>query len=75
MNQRFNLPNSPAPIAPMVYVKDRTIWQYRVLTGESPDKDKVDEQKLNELGREGWELAATLIHNGSVHFYFKRVKE
>jgi hypothetical protein len=54
----------------MVYVHDKTVWQYKVLT-----RDLVPgEEELNTLGKEGWELAAVLTHHGAVHFYFKRMK-
>ena len=32
MSHRFNFPGGPAaPITPMVYVKDKTVWQYKLL--------------------------------------------
>jgi hypothetical protein len=69
---RINPPTSgPAPHTPMVYVRDKTVWQYKVLT-----RDLVlGEEELNALGKEGWELAAVLTHHSAVHFYFKRMKD
>jgi len=33
MSGRFKYPGTPAgPITPMVYVKDKTVWQYKALT-------------------------------------------
>jgi hypothetical protein len=34
MNHRFNFPAQPgpAPITPIVYVKDKTVWEYKLLT-------------------------------------------
>ena len=71
MKTNFPTSSGPAPITPMVYVHDRTVWQYKVLT-----RDLVlGEEELNALGKEGWELAAVLQHHGAVHFYFKRIKD
>jgi len=70
---RTNPPTAsgPAPHTPMVYVRDKTVWQYKVLT-----RDLVlGEEELNALGKEGWELAAVLTHHSAVHFYFKRMKD
>ena len=70
MKTNFPTSSGPAPITPMVYVHDKTVWQYKVLT-----RDLVpSEEELNALGKEGWELAAVLTHHGAVHFYFKRIK-
>jgi hypothetical protein len=74
-NNRFNFPTppSPAPITPMVYIRDKTVWQYKVLTRDLVQGPGEDE--LNTLGKEGWELAAVLPHVGVAHFYFKRRKD
>jgi hypothetical protein len=75
MSRRSNFPNppSPAPITPMVYVRDKTVWQSKVVTRELARP--LDEEDLNALGKEGWELAAVLSHSGAAHFYFKRMKD
>lgn len=75
MGDRMNFPNSPGPIPapPMVYVHDQTVWEYKVITrdvAQSPN-----EQELNALGKDGWELAVVLPCGGAVHFYFKRLKD
>jgi hypothetical protein len=57
----------------MVYVRDRTIWQYKVLTRDVPLS--LSEEELNALGKQGWELAAVLTQGGVAHFYFKRMRE
>jgi len=75
MSRRFNFPTppSPTPITPMVYVKDKTMWQYKVLTRDAAQS--LSEEELNTLGNEGWELAAVLPHGGAAHFVFKRTKD
>jgi hypothetical protein len=71
MKTNFPTPSGPVPITPMVYVRDKTVWQYKVLT-----RDLVPgEEELNALGKEGWELSGVLTHHGAVHFYFKRLKD
>ena len=75
MSNRFNssTPSGPVPIAPMVYVKDKTVWQYKILIRDVAQNPNEDE--LNALGKDGWELAAVLQHGGVTHFYFKRMKD
>jgi hypothetical protein len=57
----------------MVYVRDRTVWQYKVLTRDIPLSPS--EEELNMLGKDGWELIAVLTRGGVTHFYFKRMKD
>ena len=74
MSHRFNVPTPPSapPITPIVYVSERTVWQYKLLTR---DLDKtLSEEELNAYGKDGWELAAVLPQGNIVHFYFKRLK-
>ena len=75
MSDRFNpeTPSSHAPITPMVYVRDKTVWQYKVLSRDLAQGP--NEEELNTLGKDGWELAAVVPHVGVAHFYFKRMKE
>ena len=70
-----NFPNSPgpAPHTPMVYVHDRTVWQYKVVTRDVPLS--LSEEELNTLGKEGWELTGVITQGGVTHFYFKRMKD
>lgn len=74
MSHRFNVPTPPSapPITPIVYVNEKTVWQYKVLTSETGQT--ISEEELNRFGKEGWELAAVLPLGSSVHFYFKRLK-
>ncbi len=74
MSRRSNFPNppSPSPIPPMVYVHDKAVWQYKVISRDLPQA--LNEEELNALGKEGWELTAVLSEGGARHFYFKRMK-
>jgi len=77
MMQKFNFPTptGPTPITPMVYVKDKTVWQYKVLTRNLAKQEAPSEEELNTLGKEGWELAAIFSDSPNVYFYFKRLKD
>jgi len=75
MSNRFNspAPGGPVPIAPMVYVREKSVWQYKILirgVAQGPNEDE-----LNALGKDGWELAAVLLQGSVAHFYFKRMKD
>ena len=77
MRQKFNspTPSGPAPITPIVYVKDNTVWQYKLVTRNLAKADAPTEAELNALGKEGWELAGIVTDHPIVYFYFKRLKE
>jgi Domain of unknown function (DUF4177) len=77
MNHRFNFPAQPgpAPITPIVYVKDKTVWEYKLLTRNLSKEEAPSEEELNRLGKEGWELAGVFSDSPFVHFYFKRMKD
>jgi len=77
MNQKFSFPiqRGPAPPIPMVYVKDNTVWEYKVLNRNLSKEEAPSESELNTLGKEGWELAGVFTDSPFVHFYFKRLKD
>jgi len=77
MNERFNFPplSGPGPVTPMVYVKDKTVWQYKLLNRNLSKEETPTEEELNKLGKEGWELAGVFSDSPFVHFYFKRMKD
>ena len=76
MSHRFNFPSSPAPITPMVYVKDKTVWQYKLLTRNLGKQEAPsEEEELNTLGKDGWELCGIVTDHPIVRFYFKRLKD
>jgi hypothetical protein len=77
MNHRFNFPAQPgpAPMTPIVYVKDKTVWEYKLLTRNLSKEEAPSEEELNRLGKEAWELAGVFSDSPFVHFYFKRLKD
>ena len=77
MNHRFNFPAqpSPAPMTPIVYVKDKTVWEYKLLSRNLSKEEAPSEEELNRLGKEAWELAGVFTDSPFVHFYFKRMKD
>ena len=75
MSHRFNFPSSPAPITPMVYVKDKTVWQYKLLTRNLGKQEAPsEEEELNTLGKDGWELviASQAVGSAVTLFVLKR---
>ena len=77
MNQRFNIPprSGPAPVTPMVYVTDKSVWEYKLLSRNLSKEEAPNEEELNKLGKEGWELAGVFTDSPFVYFYFKRLKD
>ena len=73
MKANLTTPSGPAPHTPMVYVRDRTVWQYKVLSRDVPLSPS--EEELNALSKKGWELTAVLSQSTVTHFYFKRMKD
>jgi hypothetical protein len=71
----FPTPTTPAPLTPMVFVKDKVVWQYRLVTRNLEKEEAPSEGELNTLGRDGWELVSILSDNATVYFYFKRMKD
>jgi len=77
MNHRLNFPaqSGPAPLTPIVYVKDKTVWEYKLLTRNLSKEEAPSEEELNKIGKEGWELAGVFNDPPFVYFYFKRLKD
>ena len=77
MIMKSNIPNQPRAesITPIVYVKDKTIWQYKLLTRNLAKEDAPSEEELNKVGKEGWDLAGIVTYHPFVYFYFKRLKD
>ena len=53
MIMKSNIPNQPRAesITPIVYVKDKTIWQYKLLTRNLAKEDAPSEEELNKVGK------------------------
>ncbi|MGH9767832.1 MAG: hypothetical protein ACREAB_10400 [Blastocatellia bacterium] len=46
----------------------RPAWEYKVV-------GNLNEQQLNELGSQGWEMVATVTSGGYFAIYLKRAKQ
>ena len=58
---------------PMVYVHRAPIWEYKRITRDLDKEQLLDEQELNALGAEGWELVTSVTVGETVtYFYFRR---
>jgi len=77
MSHRINFPprSGPPPATPIVYVRDKLVWEYKLLSRNLAKEEAPSEEELNALGKEGWELAASLMQGGIACFYFKRLKD
>jgi hypothetical protein len=77
MNSKSSFPiqRGPAPPIPIVYVKDNSVWEYKVLNRNLSKEEAPSEEELNTLGKDGWELAGVFTDSPFVHFYFKRLKD
>jgi hypothetical protein len=49
----------------------QTNWEYKHVTRGSR-APTLDDQELNALGREGWEMVGVVTVGRTTHFYFKR---
>ncbi|MCI0395338.1 MAG: hypothetical protein L0332_12425 [Chloroflexi bacterium] len=63
---------SPQYLLPTVYVKEAAGWEYHLLVHNLAKEGPPDAGALNELGKDGWELAAVFTDSPFVYFYFKR---
>jgi hypothetical protein len=75
-NLMRTLPVQPMPfgaVQPIVYVREKTDWQYKQII-RSLSEGMPNEDELNQLGKDGWELVSVLTHGGVAYLYFKRIK-
>ncbi len=72
------LPDQSTPRAtatPIVYVREKTVWEYKRVTRDLLENNVPTEEELNQFGKDGWELVSILANSGSLHLYFKRLKD
>lgn len=67
-------PSGPIQI-PMVYVKGKSVWEYKQLIRNLRTEQAPSQDELNTLGADGWELAGVFADLPFVYFYFKRLVE
>lgn len=62
-----------SPIVPMVYEDEEYHWQYKQVRQNLDEEEPLDENRLNELGKAGWELVSVFSQDTIAHYYFKRL--
>jgi hypothetical protein len=76
MNYTIIPPHEPRqsdPVRPpMIYVKKSLQWEYKQLLRNLESEQPLDENELNALGEEGWELSGIAQHPPTTYYYFKR---
>ncbi len=70
----MNLPNQRGVVTPIVYVNEKIIWEYKVLTRNLSKEDAPAEDELNRLGKDGWELVGIVNDSSLAYLYLKRTK-
>ena len=60
---------------PMVYIEKPVKWEYKQIVRNLEKEQVLDEAKLNELGKDGWELSGIVQQPPLAYFYFKRLIE
>jgi hypothetical protein len=63
----------PPPQVPLVYVSEPLVWEYKQRLFDLEEEEAPHDEALNELGQEGWELAAVTKHAGRLIYTFKRL--
>jgi len=65
------LPDPPprVPVPPMVYIAEKTVWEYKQIKRDLSQGTMPTEDELNAFGKDGWELVSVLNHAGSLFLY------
>jgi hypothetical protein len=76
MNRTIFPPHQQEPIRPpMIYVKERTKWEYKQIVRNLKKEQPMSEEELNALGRDGWEMSGIAQHSNTSYYYFKRLAD
>jgi hypothetical protein len=59
----------------MVYVGKPVKWEYKQIVRNLESEQPLDENELNALGEEGWDLSGIAQQPPLAYFYFKRQVE
>ena len=66
-------PGHPEPVRPpMIYVEKQWKWEYKQIVRNLESEKPLDEQELNALGEDGWEMTGIAQQPPVTHYYFKR---
>lgn len=69
-------PGQHEPIRPpMVYIEKPMQWEYKQIVRDLEREKPLDEKELNDLGKDGWEMAGVAQHPPMAYYYFKRQVE
>jgi hypothetical protein len=69
-------PKQSEPIRPpMVYVEKQLKWEYKQIVRDLKKESPPNEEELNKLGEEGWEMSGVAQQLPLAYFYFKRLIE
>jgi len=71
-----SFPHQPTPraVPPIVYVTEKTVWEYKQIVRNLSESKIPSEDELNQLGKDGWELVTVFVNAGHLCLYFKRAK-
>lgn len=65
---------SVSPNVPFVYEEEQGYhWQYKCIRRDLNKESPLEENALNEVGQEGWELVSVVTHNSTAIYHFKRL--
>jgi hypothetical protein len=69
-------PQGHDPIRPpLIYVEKQLKWEYKQIIRNPESEKPLDENELNALGEDGWEMTGIAQHPPLTYFYFKRQVE
>jgi hypothetical protein len=69
-------PKQPEPVRPpMVYIERPARWEYKQILRNLETETPPDEEELNKLGEDGWEMSGVTQKPPFAYFYFKRLTE
>lgn len=60
---------------PMIYIEKRLKWEYKQIVRNLESETLLDENELNALGEDGWEMTGIAQHASQTYYYFKRQTE
>lgn len=79
MNHMIIPPYDPKPSGslrtPTIYVRESLRWEYKQMIRNMEKESPPNEEELNALGAEGWEMAGVAQQPPLAYFYFKRLLE